>query len=167
MSENAPQHHLAQFNIGRVRAPIGDPLMAGFVAQLDDVNALADGAPGFVWRLQTEEGNATSIHAFEDERLLLNMSVWTSVEALRNFAYAGRHLELLRDRAEWFEGATGPYQVLWWLPAGHTPTLEEAKRKLECLEVDGPTAEAFTFQQLFSSAEPEVTTVGERSGGTR
>ena len=100
MSENAPQHHLAQFNIGRVRAPIGDPLMAGFVAQLDDVNALADGAPGFVWRLQTEEGNATSIHAFEDERLLLNMSVWTSVEALRNFAYAGRHLELLRDRAE-------------------------------------------------------------------
>lgn len=148
---SAVGHHLAQLNIGRVKAPVEDPLMAGFVGQLDELNALADGAPGFVWRLQTEQGDATSIHAFADDRLLLNMSVWTSIEALRDFAYAGRHLDVLRDRRQWFDVADGPYSVLWWVPEGHEPTVEEAKRKLAHLEGHGPTAEAFTFQQTFEA----------------
>ncbi len=147
-------HHLAQLNIATMKGPVDGPLMAPFVAQLDELNALADAAPGFVWRLQSSDGDATSIRAFEDERILVNLSVWTSIQALRDYAYGGRHLEVLRDRREWFEGATRPYQVLWWVPAGHIPTVEEAKGKLAHLEGHGPTAEAFTFQQPFEAPHP-------------
>lgn len=144
-------YHLAQLNIARAKGPIDGPVMASFVARLDELNALADEAPGFVWRLQSEDGDATAIRAFEDDRVLVNMSTWTSVQALRDYAYGGRHLEVLRDRREWFDGATRPYQVLWWVPAGHTPSIDEAKRKLEHLENHGPSAEAFSFQLVFEA----------------
>jgi hypothetical protein len=144
-------YHLAQLNIATMKGPVDGPVMAGFVAQLNEVNALADEAPGFVWRLQSADGDATSIRAFEDDRILVNMSVWESVQALRDYVYGGRHLEVVRNRSQWFEGATRPYQVLWWVPAGHTPDVEEAKRKLEHLETYGPTAEAFSFQQVFEA----------------
>jgi len=143
-------YHLAQLNIAGMKGPIDGPLMASFVARLEELNALADEAPGFVWRLQSEDGDATAIRAFGDQ-VLVNLSVWTSIQALRDYAYGGRHLELLRNRREWFEGATRPYQVLWWVPAGHTPDVDEAKRKLVYLESRGPTAEAFSFQQVFEA----------------
>lgn len=149
MTEGA--HHLAQLNVAKMRGAADSELMASFMAQLDEVNAVADEAPGFVWRLQSEDGDATSIQAFDDDRILVNMSVWKSMQALRDFAYAGRHLEVLRDRREWFKSYVGPYQVLWWVRAGHVPTVDEAKRKLAHLEQHGPTAAAFTFQQPFEA----------------
>src|SRR3954469_11711626 len=110
-----------------------DPAMAGFVEQHTPVNALAVAAPGFVCRLQTEKGNATSIHAFDDDLLLVNMSVWESIEALADFVYRSPHLAVMRRRREWAERMRAAYIVLWWVPAGRTPTVEEAKGRLEHL----------------------------------
>ena len=146
-------YHLAQCNIGRIRAPIDSPVVAGFVAALDPINALADAAPGFVWRLQTEEGNATSIHAFDDDLLLVNMSVWESVEALAAFTYSSPHRDILRDRRQWFERMEEAYLVLWWIPAGTIPTVEDAKERLELLRASGPSPRAFTFRQPFGPDE--------------
>ena len=119
--------HLAQVNIARLRAPIDDPLLAGFVARLDDVNALADAAPGFVWRLQTDAGNATALRPYDDDRILFNLSVWESPERLRDFVYRSAHVEVMRQRKSWFERFDGPYYALWWVPAGHIPSIDEAK----------------------------------------
>ncbi len=104
--------------------------MAGFVARLDEINALADSSPGFVWRLQTSEGNATYLRPYDDDRLLLNMSVWETIEALRNYVYHTAHAELLRQREEWFEKFAGSYAALWWVPFGHIPGIDEAKKRL-------------------------------------
>jgi len=106
--------HLAQINIGRLVAPIDDPRIADFVAQLGPINALADSAPGFVWRLQTESGNATDVPFNEDPSVMVNMSVWESIEALRSFTYSSRHIEVFRDRARWFQKMDKPYYCLWW-----------------------------------------------------
>jgi hypothetical protein len=144
----ATNYHLAQINIARIRAPLDDPIMAGFVSQLDDINALADQSPGFVWRLQTDAGNATDIRAFEDEMILVNMSVWESVETLQQYVYQSEHVEPLRQRKQWFEPVP-PTLVLWWIPAGHIPTVHEAKDRLEMLQQQGPTAAAFTFKKPF------------------
>lgn len=133
-----------------------DPSMTGFVAELDPLNALADGTPGFVWRLQTEEGNATSIHAFEDDLMLVNMSVWESVEALAGFVYRSDHVRVMRRRREWAERMLEAYVVLWWVPAGVIPTLDEAKERLEHLRANGPTPQAFTFKKRFSPDEAAV-----------
>jgi hypothetical protein len=141
--------HLAQVNIGRLRAPIGDPIMEGFRSQLDSINALADRSPGFVWRLQTEEGNATAIRPFADERMAINMSVWESFDALRDFVYRSAHVGPLRDRSQWFEPIEGPILALWWIPAGHVPTVDEAIERLERLAARGPSPEAFTFRAAF------------------
>ncbi len=126
-------YQLAQVNIGRILAPLDSPVMAGFVTQLDAVNALADAAPGFVWRLQTEEGNATSIHAFEDDLMLINMSVWESVDALAAYVYGPDHVAVMRRRREWAHHMKEAYLVLWWVPAGWVPTIDEAKERLEHL----------------------------------
>ncbi len=123
-----------------------DPTMAGFVARLDEINALADRSPGFVWRLQTEAGDATAIRAFPDPLLLVNLSVWESVEALREFTYRSAHAGVMRRRAEWFERMDEPHLVLWWVPAGDLPTLDEAKARLDRLRSEGPSPEAFTFR---------------------
>jgi len=142
--------HLAQINIGRIRAPlITDPIMKDFVDQLDTINALAEATPGFVWRLQSESGNATDILIYEDERLLLNMSVWESVDALFNYAYASDHTDFFRRRGEWFERMTTPHMALWWIPAGTLPTPHEGKHRIEYLTEHGPTPYAFTFKQRF------------------
>jgi Domain of unknown function (DUF3291) len=144
-----PNYHIAQVNIGRNRAELSDPIMAGFVNRLDEINALADASPGFVWRLQTNEGNATYFRPFNDERTLLNMSVWTDVESLRRYVYQTAHRELLRQRQAWFEKFAGAYTTLWWVPIGHIPGIDEAKRRLAHLDAHGPTQFAFTFNQLF------------------
>lgn len=142
--------HLAQVNIGRIRAPLGSPQLAGFVELLDPINALADRSPGFVWRLQTEDGNATSIHAFKDDRVLVNMSVWESIEALGAFVYETSHLDVLRRRREWFEVMTEAYLALWWIPAGSLPTVDDAVIRIEHIRKHGPTAYAFTLKTHFA-----------------
>ena len=144
-----PSYHVAQCNIGRVRAPLDSPQLAGFVAALEPVNRMADEAPGFVWRLQTEAGDATAIRAFEDDMLLLNMSVWESIEALAEFTYRTPHRDVMRRRREWFERLADAYLVLWWVPAGTLPTVVEARARLEALRRDGPTPQAFTFHSPF------------------
>jgi hypothetical protein len=155
-------HQLAQANVARMRASLDDPLMDGFRNQLERINALADASPGFVWRLQTEQGDATGIRAYEDPRILFNMSVWESLEALHRYVYRSDHVGPLRDRRQWFEPMDTPLLVLWWIPAGHIPGVDEALRRLALLRADGPTREAFTFRQPFAapgtpaSMPPEV-----------
>jgi hypothetical protein len=142
-------HHLAQVNLATLRAPLDDPELAGFVAQLEPVNALADAFPGFVWRLQTEDGDATAIRPFDDDRIMVNLSVWASLESLRDFVYASRHLDVLRRRREWFHRMADPFLALWWVPAGTIPTVAQAKDRLELLARQGPTPAAFTFRVPF------------------
>jgi hypothetical protein len=153
-------YHLAQINIGTVKGPMDSEVMYGFASRLDEINAIADGAPGFVWRLQTPEGNATAIHVFEDERLLINMSVWEDIESLHQFTYYSKHVELYRQRADWFDKMSIPIMVLWWVPAGHIPSPDEAKEKLIHLEQHGPTPLAFTFKQRFTVEDMLAYTAG-------
>ena len=145
--------HIAQVNIAQLRAPIDDPLLAGFVARLDDINALADAASGFVWRLQTDAGNATALRPYEDDRVLFNLSVWESPEALREFVYRSGHAEVMRQRKSWFERFDGMYYALWWVSAGHIPSIGEAKERLEHLQRHGESSHAFTFAKLFPSPD--------------
>ena len=152
--------HLAQVNIGRFVAPIDDPGMEGFRSQLDPINALADSSPGFVWRLQTEDGNATAIRPFDgDDRMAINMSVWTSIEALQHYVYQSAHVGPLRDRRQWFEPIEGPILALWWIPAGHIPTLAEALDRLAHLKAHGPTRHAFTFRAPFPAPDAQASDV--------
>jgi len=142
-------HHLAQVNIARALAPLDDPLLAGFMAQLETINALADASPGFVYRLQTEDGDATALRPYDDERIIFNMSVWASLEALTSFVYASAHRPVMQRRRQWFEKLDGAFMALWWVPTGHIPSVEEAKERLEHLRAHGPTAYAFTFAHAF------------------
>ncbi len=140
--------HLAQVNIGRLRAPLEAPQLAGFVAALEPINALADSAPGFVWRLQTEDGDATAIRPFDDDLLLVNLSVWETLDDLARFVYRSDHRDVMAQRRNWFE-PTPDYLALWWIPAGTLPTVEDAKARLETLRRDGPSPAAFTFRSPF------------------
>ncbi|MEQ9639728.1 MAG: DUF3291 domain-containing protein [Alphaproteobacteria bacterium] len=139
---------LAQLNIALMRAPIDDPVMAAFAARLDEINAIADAAPGFVWRLQDDDGAATSFRPFGDD-VLVNMSVWRDVEALKDYVLRSDHAQLLRRRKAWFERMEAAYSVMWWVPAGHRPSLAEAAERLERLRRDGPGSRAFTFRDSF------------------
>lgn len=141
--------HIVQANIAQMRAPLDDPMMAGFNERLEPLNALADESPGFVWRLQTEEGDATEIDVFGDELVLFNMSVWESIDALESYVYKSNHVNAVQKRAEWFERPAKSPFVLWWIEAGEIPTIEEGKARLEKLWSDGPTADAFTFRHRF------------------
>jgi Domain of unknown function (DUF3291) len=153
-----PRWHLAQLNVGRLLAPVESPAIEGFRAQLEPVNALADGHPGFVWRLQTETGNATDIRPTEDDLFLINMSVWESIEALRAFTYTTAHVHVLKQRRSWFVQLASAHLVLWWVPAGHIPTIDEAMDRLQRLRRDGPTPAAFTFRTPFT---PEADRPGD------
>jgi len=145
--------HLAQFNIGRMMGPLDGPVMRGFVERLDEINALADGTPGFVWRLQSDSGNATDIRPFDDPNLLLNMSVWRDLASLSAYVYRSEHVAIMRRRREWFEPMERAYLVLWWVPNGHRPSIDEAVARLETLRRKGPTSEAFTFRQAFAAPD--------------
>ncbi|MBD2459582.1 DUF3291 domain-containing protein [Oscillatoria sp. FACHB-1407] len=147
-------YHLAEINIARLRAPLHDPMIADFVAQLDTINALADVSPGFVWRLQSDgEEDATSIRAFEDEQIIVNLSVWESLEALSGYVYHSQHGKAMGDRHRWFEKLSHPSMALWWVPAGYIPTVEEGKQRLQHLQQHGSTAHAFTFRQPFAAPD--------------
>lgn len=145
-----PDYHIAQLNIAHMLAPIDSETMSGFVARLDEINALADTADGFVWRLQTDDGNATSIQAFEDNMFIVNMSVWESIEALHEYTYKTAHAQLIKQRRDWFSKMEKPHMVLWWVEAGHIPTTQEAKDKLVYFEAHGASPQAFTFSKRFS-----------------
>jgi len=151
-------YELAQLNIGVIRGPIDSPVMAEFVANLDRINALAERTRGFVWRLQTEEGNATAIRPYpENENMAVNMSVWKDIDLLRLFVFHTEHVEIMRRRREWFEKMEEAFLVLWWVPKGHRPDIEEAKARLEQLRREGPTADAFTFRQSYAPPDARQT----------
>ena len=151
--EDMPTHHLAQVNIARMLAPLDSEQMAGFVNRLDEINALADQAAGFIWRLQTTDGNATALRVFDDAMLIVNLSVWEDLESLHEYTYKTAHVELIRDRKQWFSQFEKPHLVLWWIAAGHIPTPTEAREKLEALTANGPSPAAFTFAKHFTIAE--------------
>ncbi len=144
---------IAQINIARLLAPLDDPLIAGFVARLDEINALADSMPGFVWRLQTNEGDATTLRPYQDDLIIVNMSVWETPEQLRDFVYRSMHIEVMKQRKSWFERFDGMYYALWWVPAGHIPSVEEAKERLELLRTQGESARAFSFTRQFPAPD--------------
>jgi len=146
-------YHLAQVNIARMLAPLTDPLMAGFVAELDAINALADNSPGFLWRLQTSEGNATDIRPYEDDLILVNLSLWASLADLSTFVYKSRHRQVLQQRQQWFQRFNGPYVALWWVPSGHIPSVEEAKERLSYLNTHGETPYSFSFKKPYPAPE--------------
>jgi hypothetical protein len=148
-------HHLAQLNVARMLAPLDSPPMADFVAALEPINALGDGSPGFVWRLQTDDGDATAYRVLGDDMMIVNLTVWESVEALADFAYRSNHKDVMRRRREWFEKMDEAYLALWWVPAGHIPTIKEAEERLLHLRAHGPTAHAFTFREQFPPPDAE------------
>ena len=148
-------YHLAQINIGTLKAPMDAPETAGFADNLDRINALADGQPGFVWRLVGEGGNATDILMWDNPLMLLNMSVWTDVESLAAFVYRTGHRDVMRRRAEWFHKVE-VFMCLWWVPVGHVPTPQEGIARLELLRRLGPTTEAFTFREPFPAPDTVV-----------
>ncbi|MBN8822522.1 DUF3291 domain-containing protein [Spirosoma sp.] len=148
---------LAQLNISRMLAPdITHPIMADFVAQLETINQLAEQSEGFLWRLKGDGNNATDLRPFDDERIIVNMSVWESVEALQNFVFRSRHTDVMKDRRKWFEKPDQATTVLWWVPVGHIPTIQEARARLEHLNANGPGPHAFTFRTI----QPESTALG-------
>jgi hypothetical protein len=142
-------HHLAQINIARMLAPIDDPIMTDFVAQLPPINALAEESPGFVWRLQSENGDATSIKVYDDNMIIINLTVWENVDSLREYVYKSAHRRVLRERKRWFEKFDGPYYALWWVPAGHLPDPQEGRERLEYLGEHGDSPHSFSFKKTF------------------
>ena len=143
-------YNLAQVNIAKMLAPIDDPIMADFVNNLDRINALADQSEGFVWRLQDIENNATAIKAFEDDTLIINMSVWKNMESLFQFTYKTVHVEIFSRRKEWFSRIKDMHMVFWFVPVGHIPTPKEARERLEYVNMHGETPYAFTFKNKFT-----------------
>jgi len=142
---------IAQMNVASALYPLEDSRMVRFVEQLDETNALAEASEGFIWRLQSASGNATDIKIADDPTLIINMSVWRNVESLFEYAYKSAHRRVVADRRKWFKQPGGAFQVLWWVPKGHTPTVDEGLNKLELLREKGPTCEAFDFKVKFPS----------------
>ena len=147
----SPARHLAQLNIGRIRHETDDPRMADFMNNLERVNAIAERSPGFVWRYKDDSGNATSTRPFADPRMLVNMSVWESIEALEKFAWQTVHTRFYARKHEWFEKLDGAYFVLWHVPVGHRPSVQEAIERLEHLKAHGPSEHAFGWQDVASA----------------
>jgi len=147
-----PEFHLAQLNIAVLKEPLDSPLLLDFVANLDRINALAENSPGFVWRLKTDEGNATALRPL-GENTIVNMSVWKDIESLQQYVYKSAHREIMSRRKEWFERMSKAFMVLWWVPDGHHPTIDEAIEKLEHFRQHGPGFEAFNFRNPFPAPD--------------
>jgi Domain of unknown function (DUF3291) len=150
------EFELAQLNIAAMREPLESPSMADFVANLERINALAEQSAGFVWRLEDDAGDATSLRPFGD-LVIVNMSVWTDVDSLRRFAFESAHVEIFRRRREWFDRMSDASSVLWWVRRGHRPTLDEAAERLDFLRAKGATVRAFTFKDTFLPPQPAET----------
>ncbi len=143
------RYHLAQINIAQAKDSMESPVMAGFVERLDQINQLAEQSKGFVWRLKTEQGDATGIKAFEDERLIINLSLWQNLDSLKYYVYQSMHIELIQHRKNWFNKMNSKQLALWWIPEGSIPTIDEGKRKLQYLQNHGPSASVFTFAKPY------------------
>ncbi|GAB3038202.1 DUF3291 domain-containing protein [Bowmanella dokdonensis] len=151
--------HLAQLDIARPLYPLDAPQIKDFVDNLEFINGIAEHSPGFIWRLQDESGDATAIQAFEAPEVIVNMSVWTSPEMLKDFMFKTAHRSFFRRKAQWFERMPQASYVLWWIPEGHIPPLPEALARLEYLRQHGESPFAFSFKQLYpASAQPDTTT---------
>lgn len=146
------KYHLAQLNVAKMQAPLDSPLMEEFVNNLDRINTLAEESPGFVWRLQTDEGDATALRPFGDD-VLVNMSVWEDIQSLRAFVFSSDHVEIMRKRRNWFERMSEAYVVLWWIKHGGFPTIEDAAPRLENLRQLGPTEYAFTLRSAYPAPD--------------
>jgi hypothetical protein len=148
MTTTDAKHHLAELNIGRIRYPLDDPRMADFANNLALVNGIADRSDGFVWRLQDDGGDATSVRPFDDPQIIVNVSVWQGVESLERYVWQTVHKRFYGRRHEWFDRFEGPYFVMWWVPVGHRPTITEAVERLNHLKQHGPTDHAFGWESL-------------------
>ena len=163
-------YHLAQINVALANAPFDSPELAEFLEQVDAINAPADQSPGFIWRLQTPEGNTTGVRINDDDRLFLNLTVWESVEALREYAYRSGHIDVMRRRKEWFVPYGSNYLAMWWVPAVTLPTVDEGLARIEYIDEYGASAHAFGFRQQFppesqgSTARRLATIDGSASG---
>lgn len=145
---------LAQINIARLLAPLDSPLLADFVADLDRINAIAEQSPGFVWRLKDDSGNATAFDPFNDKLLVVNLSVWENVDALRDFAFRSEHLEVYLKRAKWFEKMDKSHLALWWVSIDEPfPDAAEGRRRLLHLQERGESRFAFSFKKIFQHHE--------------
>ena len=144
--------HLAQVNVAVAKYADDDPRFAGFVDNLDRINAIADQSTGFVWRYTSDDDDAEAKRIFASDTLLFNMSLWQSIDALKQFVYESDHLGILRQRGDWFVPQKHPVMALWWQPEGQIPSVAEAKRRLDCLAERGSTDEAFTFRSSFAIA---------------
>lgn len=158
-----PHMHLAQYNVARLVAPLDDPRIADFVADLERINTLGDRSPGFVWRLQGADGTSTDVRVGDDDAVIVNFTVWESIDALFEYAYHSDHVEVFRRRREWFDQPAVAHLVLWWIAAGEIPTVAEAEARLDHLRAHGPTAHAFTFKQRFPMPAPGAPTVIENA----
>lgn len=144
-----PEFHIAQVNIARAKVPLSDSSLNDFFPYLAPINALAEASPGFVWRFQTESGDATGMRAYDDDQIIINFTVWESVESLKEFVYKHGHASVMRKRNRWFEKMEQSNMAMWWVPVGHIPTWAEAQARLDALRQQGETAFAFTFRTLF------------------
>ncbi|PSL47973.1 uncharacterized protein DUF3291 [Chitinophaga niastensis] len=147
------EYYLAQVNIAKMLAPLDNPVMADFVANLDRINHIAENSEGFIWRLKDDQNNATSIKIFDDDYLLVNLSVWKNVDALFQFTYQSDHVEIFKRKKEWFEKMSDMHMGLWYVPAGHLPTIADTQERLTYLRNNGSTPFAFTFKNRFTPAD--------------
>jgi heme-degrading monooxygenase HmoA len=148
---NMPSYQLAEINIGRMKGVnINDPIMQEFVENLNRVNQLAESSEGFVWRLKDESNNATNLNPYNDEQVIINISVWESVEALEQFTFKSLHTDFLKRRKEWFQQYGKMYFAMWWIPAGQYPSVEEAVARLAYLQENGASEKVFTFREKFA-----------------
>jgi hypothetical protein len=157
------EFHLAQVNIARMIAPIDSPVMSEFVANLDPINILAENSEGFIWRLKDDQNNATSINIYDDDFLIVNMSVWSSVDSLFQFTYKSNHIEVFKKRSSWFEKMPEMHMALWYVPAGHEPTVKEAEERLNHIREHGDTPRAFSFKRRFTEEEYQSAVDSARS----
>jgi uncharacterized protein DUF3291 len=158
------RYQLAQLNVAELKAPLDSPMLKDFVDNLDRINALADGSPGFVWRLMGDGNDATEVRPM-GEKIIVNYSIWRDVETLRHFVYKTVHIEILKRKREWFERMSLPH-VLWWVPAGHIPSVQDAVAKLAYLRANGPSADAFHFGEIYSAPDAEVDRTPFAAGDT-
>ena len=148
-------YHLAQINVARMRASLDDPIMAEFKTAIDEINAIAERSPGFVWRLQNESGDASEIRVYDDPKILVNMSVWQSTPQLKDYVYGSLHKDFFMRRRQWFEKFQGAHFGMWWVPVGKFPTATIGREKIEYLTIHGESPECFTFKNLYSAPTKE------------
>ena len=158
-------HQLAQINIGRMRGVnINDPIMKEFVDNLEMVNNLAESSPGFIWRLKVDNNNATNFNPFNDDQVIINVSVWASINELEQFVFRTLHTDFLRRRKEWFQAFGKVYTGMWWIPARRFPSVQDSIEKLKYLQSNGPTQTVFNFKTKFPQPSDKTATTGGFAG---